>query len=251
MSVEGYDLGGRVAVVTGGSRGLGREMVRGLARAGADVMIVSRNVEPCQALADEVAAEHGVRAVAHACHAGRWDELAALADAAYATFGRVDVLVNNAGKSPLYDDVADVDERMWDSVIGLNLKGPFRLSQLIGARMKQAGRGSIVNISSVGAIRPTPEIVPYAAAKAGLHAVTEGLAHAFGPEVRVNCVMPGTFLTDIADHWDMDAFGRRAQGFALERGGRPEEIVGAVLYLAGDAAGYTTGAVLPVHGGHP
>lgn len=248
--IEGFDLTDRVCVVTGGSRGLGREMVLAFARAGADVMIVSRRLDACEALAEEVAAETGRRAVGHAAHVGRWAEVDALADAAYETFGRVDVLVNNAGKSPLYESVTDISEEMWDSVIGLNLKGPFRLAANVGTRMKAAGSGSIINVSSTGAIRPRPEILPYAAAKLGLHAVTEALAPALGPEVRVNCIMPGAFLTDISKAWDMEAFEERAQGFALRRGGAPHEIVGAALYLAGDASSYTTGAVIPVHGGY-
>jgi NAD(P)-dependent dehydrogenase (short-subunit alcohol dehydrogenase family) len=249
---ELFDLTGRVAVVTGGSRGLGREMVLGFARAGADVVIASRKLESCQALAREVEAETGRRALAHACHVGRWEDVERLADAAYAAFGTVDVLVNNAGMSPLYDHVVNVAEDLWDKVIAVNLKGPFRLTALVGTRMAAGAGGSIITVSSVGSIRPYGDIVPYAAAKAGLNAMTVAFAHAFGPKVRVNCIMPGTFVTDINRGWNWEEFGtKHAVRFALRRAGEAAEIVGAALYLASDASSYTTGAILRVDGGVP
>jgi NAD(P)-dependent dehydrogenase (short-subunit alcohol dehydrogenase family) len=243
-----FDLSGRVALVTGGSRGLGREIVLGLAAAGADVIIASRKLEACEAVAEEARAA-GVRALPVACHVGRWSELEGLTEAAYAEFGKVDVLVNNAGMSPLYGELTEIDEALWDKVHDVNLKGPFRLTALIGTRMTTAGGGSIVNISSAVARRPRPDVLPYAAAKAGVEAVTVAFAHAFGPAVRVNCIAAGTFFTDVSKHWDMAAFEDIAEGFALRRGARPAEIVGSVLYLASDASSYTTGAVLQVDGG--
>ena len=247
-----FDLTDRVAVVTGGSRGLGREMVLGFARAGADVVIASRKVESCQALARQVEAETGRRALAHACHVGRWQDLDRLADAAYQTFGKVDVLVNNAGMSPLYDQVVNVTEDLYDKVLAVNLKGPFRLTALVGTRMAAGAGGSIINVSSVGSIRPYGDIVPYAAAKAGLNAMTVAFAHAFGPKVRVNCIMPGTFVTDINRGWDWKEFdAKHAVRFALRRAGEAGEIVGAALYLASDASSYTTGTILKVDGGVP
>jgi NAD(P)-dependent dehydrogenase (short-subunit alcohol dehydrogenase family) len=247
-----FDLTDRVAVVTGGSRGLGREMVLGFARAGADVVIASRKLESCQALARQVEAETGRRALAHACHVGRWQDLDRLADAAYQTFGKVDVLVNNAGMSPLYDQVVNVTEELYDKVLAVNLKGPFRLTALVGTRMAAGAGGSIINVSSVGSIRPYGDIVPYAAAKAGLNAMTVAFAHAFGPTVRVNCIMPGTFVTDINRGWDWKEFdAKHAVRFALRRAGEAAEIVGAALYLASDASSYTTGTILKVDGGVP
>ena len=244
-----FDLSGRVALVTGGSRGLGRAMVLGFAEAGADVVIASRKLEACEAVAREVEAL-GRAALPYACHVGHWDELDGLVDAAYSRFGVVDVLVNNAGMSPLYPDPASVTEELYDKVLDVNLKGPFRLSALVGTRMVASGRGgSIINVSSIGAVRPSAHIVPYAAAKAGLNAMTAGFAKAFGPTVRVNCIMPGSFLTDVTKAWDMDAFEEQAAGFALQRGGEPDEIVGAALYFATDASSYTTGSILTVDGG--
>jgi NAD(P)-dependent dehydrogenase (short-subunit alcohol dehydrogenase family) len=246
-----FDLTGRVAVVTGGSRGLGRAMVDGFAAAGADVVIASRTEQSCVDFATEVEEKHGVSAMPYGLHVGRWDELEPFVRAVYDRFGRVDVLVNNAGMSPLYDGVESVTEALLDKVLDVNLKGPFRLTALVGTRMAAAGRGSIINISSAAAVHPRPAVLPYAAAKAALNALTVGFAHTFGPAVRCNAIMAGTFLTDISRAWDMDAFAERAQGFALRRGGEPAEIVGTALYLASDASSYTTGAVLTVDGGQP
>ena len=249
FDMSAFGLKGRVALVTGGTRGLGRAMVDGFARAGADIVVASRKASACDEVAAAVAASYGVATLGHAAHVGRWDDLSTLVDAAYDRFGRVDVLVNNAGMSPLYESVTDLSEELFDKVIGVNLKGPFRLAALVGTRMAAGYGGSIVNISSMGAVRPRTEILPYAAAKAGLNALTVGLAHTFGPTVRVNAIMAGTFLTDVSKAWDASAFAARAQTFALRRGGEPDEIVGAALYLASDASSYTTGSILTVDGG--
>jgi len=249
---ELFDLTGRVALVTGGSRGLGKAMVLALARCGADVVIASRTLEACEDVAREVQETTGRQAMAYACHVGRWDQLDELVAEAYQRFGKVDVLINNAGKSPLYPNLLDVNEQLWDSVFGLNLKGPFRLSVLVGNRMREAGSGSIVNISTSGALRPEPSFLPYAAAKAGLNNITEALAKEFGPEVRVNCISAGPFETDVTKAWP-DAMKQEGgmPGFALQRIGQPHEVVGAALYLASDASSFTTGALLRVDGGMP
>jgi len=244
-----FDLSDRVAVVTGGSRGLGRDMVFGLAEAGADVVVASRKLENCEAVAKEVEAATGRRALPVGCHVGHWDDLDGLVDTAYNEFGKVDVLVNNAGMSPLYPDVASVTEELWDKTLAVNLKGPFRLAALMGTRMKAAGGGSIINVSSIGSLRPYGGIVPYAAAKAGLNTMTVAMADALGPTVRVNCIVPGSFRTDVVQHWDEATMKGAAERPALKRIGEPSEIVGAVLYFASDASSYTTGALLRIDGG--
>jgi NAD(P)-dependent dehydrogenase (short-subunit alcohol dehydrogenase family) len=249
--LDQFRLTGKVALVTGGSRGLGKAMVTGFARTGADVVIVGRNQDSCAELAAEIEATTGREAMAYACHVGHWDELDPLVDAVYQRFGRLDVLVNNAGKSPLFETLNDVTEQLWDSVFAVNLKGPFRLAVIAGERMAAAGGGSIINISSAASRHPEPFVLPYAAAKIGLNTITAGLAHALGPKVRVNCIMAGPFFTDVSKHWDLDAFAEGAKKHALGRGGDPEEIVGAALYFASDASSYTTGAVLAVEGGLP
>jgi NAD(P)-dependent dehydrogenase (short-subunit alcohol dehydrogenase family) len=247
--VTSFDLTGRVALVTGATRGLGRAMVDGFAQAGADVVVVSRKADACEQVAKQLAADYGVETLPRAAHVGRWAELDGLVEDAYDRFGRVDVLVNNAGMSPLYDSVDSVSEELFDKVVAVNLKGPFRLAALVGTRMAAGDGGSIINISSAGALRPRADILPYAAAKAGVNALTQGMAYAFGPSVRCNAIVAGTFMTDVSSSWDMDAFNARAQAFALQRGGQPDEIVGAALYLASDASSYTTGSLLTVDGG--
>lgn len=243
-----FDLTDKVAVVTGGSRGLGAAMTMAFAEQGARVVVASRKLDACRAHAEAIAAATGREALGVACHVGRWQDCDALIDAVLDRFGRIDVLVNNAGMSPLYPSLAEVSEELFDKVVDVNLKGPFRLAALAAEKMGQGG--SIVNVSSTSSLQPGAAEIPYAAAKAGVNALTVGLAHMLGPKVRVNCIMPGPFLTDISKAWDMEDFERRArETIPLRRGGEPEEIIGAALYLASDASAYTTGAVLKVDGG--
>jgi NAD(P)-dependent dehydrogenase (short-subunit alcohol dehydrogenase family) len=242
-------LAGRIALVTGGSRGLGREIALAFAGAGADVAIVSRKLDSCEALAEQVRALTGRRATAHAAHVGEWDAIPALLDDVESQLGSIDILVNNAGIAPLYPDLEHVSEELFDKVIAVNLKGPFRLMALAGARMVRHGGGSIINISSIASVRPTPDDLPYAAAKAALNITSAGFAQALGPTVRVNTILAGPFYTDISKAWDLDAFEEAAAQYPLQRGGQPDEIVGAALYFAGPSSSYTTGAVLAVDGG--
>jgi NAD(P)-dependent dehydrogenase (short-subunit alcohol dehydrogenase family) len=249
-----FDLTGRVAVVTGGSRGLGREMVLAFAQHGADVVVASRKLVSCEEVARQVEAL-GRRALPVAYHAGSWDDSDRLYETIYAQFGRCDVLVNNAGMSPLYESIDTISEALYDKVLDVNLKGPFRLSALVGTRMAGVDHGgsdggSIIFVSSIASQRPSPVELVYGAAKAGVNNLTYGLARTLGPKVRVNCIVPGPFLTDISKAWDLERFNRTAQtAFALGRGGEPGEIVGAALYLASDASSYTTGTTINVDGG--
>jgi NAD(P)-dependent dehydrogenase (short-subunit alcohol dehydrogenase family) len=245
-----FDLTGKVAVVTGGSRGLGREMVLAFAEHGADVVIASRKLDNCEAVAADVRERFGRRAVAVGYHAGSWDDAQRLHDVAYGELGTVDVLVNNAGMSPLYESVDSITEELYDKVMDVNLKGPFRLSALVGTRMSAGDGGSITFVSSVASQRPSSAELVYGAAKAGINNLTVGLAGTLGPKVRVNCIVPGPFLTDISKAWDLESFRQRVTtAFALGRGGEPHEIIGAALYFASDASSYTTGATLNVDGG--
>lgn len=245
-----FDLSGKVALVTGGSRGLGREMVLAFAEAGADVIIASRKLDSCEATANEVRERTGRRALPVACHVGEWNQVEQLAETAYREFGKVDILVNNAGMSPIYDHVKNVTEALYDKVLDVNLKGPFRLTALVGTRMAEGDGGSIIMVSSTASLHPGANVISYAAAKAGLNAMTIGFAKHFAPTVRVNCIIPGPFLTDISKAWDLEAFNKNARTtIPLQRGGEPGEIVGAALYFASAASSYTTGALLPVAGG--
>ncbi|SCW81141.1 NAD(P)-dependent dehydrogenase, short-chain alcohol dehydrogenase family [Sphingobium faniae] len=247
-----FSLAGKTALITGGSRGLGLEMARGFAAAGANLIIASRKLEACEEAARAIAAT-GAKVMPLATHVGDWDSLEPLSEQAWAAFGGIDVLVNNAGMSPVAPSLVETSERLFDKVIGVNLKGPFRLSALIGSRMQEGRGGSIINISSTGAIRPQPHSAPYAAAKAGLNAITIAFAFAYGPSVRVNGIMAGPFETDIAKTWsdeEKQAYTTRS-GSALRRLGRPDEIVAAALYFASDASSYTSGAIMRVDGGLP
>ena len=245
-----FDLSGKVAVITGGSRGLGRAMAEAFAASGASVVVASRKGEACELAARQIAEATGAETLGLQCHVGDWDACTSLVDTVIERFGRIDVFVNNAGMSPLYESLGSISETLFDKVIDVNLKGPFRLSALVAEHMQAAGGGSIINVSSVAASQPSRAEIPYAAAKAGLNSMTIGLAHMFGPTVRANVIQPGPFLTDISRAWDLDAFNEQARRtIPLQRGGEPEEIVGAALYLASDASSYTTGSVMKVDGG--
>lgn len=241
-----FDLSGKVALVTGGSRGLGLQMVRAFAAHGADVVIVSRKIETCEAAAEEVRGL-GRRALAHAAHVGKWNEIDALLEASYATFGRIDILVNNAGMSPRQPS-HDVTEALFDSVVNLNFKGPFHLAAQVANRMSNGDGGAIINISSTASVVPNPGVVPYAGAKAALNAMTLSFAHEYAPKVRVNAIVAGPFLTDISKAWPEEK--REKSNNALGRPGRPDEIVTTALYLASPASSYTTGAIIRVDGGY-
>jgi len=248
---ELLDFTGQVALVTGGSRGLGKEMALAMAARGADVVVTSRKLDACEEVARQIEGM-GRSALAYACHVGRWEEIQGLVDAAYEKFGKVDILINNAGLSPLYPSLVDVNEELFDKVVGLNLKGPFRLMALVGDRMAKGDGGSMINISSTASVNPSPTSEPYGAAKSGLNALTRSFAFEYGPKVRVNCIIAGPFLTDIAKAWDMDAFEERARNnIALGRGGQPDEIVGAALYLASPSSTFTSGTTIRVDGGSP
>jgi NAD(P)-dependent dehydrogenase (short-subunit alcohol dehydrogenase family) len=243
------NLTGKVAVVTGGSRGIGAAIVRGFAAAGADVVIASRKLGNCEALAAEVREATGRKALAAATHVGRWADCDRLIDVVYAEFGRCDVFVNNAGMSPLYPDLESITEEYYDKVHAVNLKGPFRLGSLVGTRMAAGEGGSIINVGTIGSLRPGSGELVYACAKAGLNALTIGLAEAFGPSVRVNAILPGPVMTDIADAWSQEQKDAAARNSPLGRIGRPDDYVGPALWLASDAAAWVTGVLLRVDGG--
>jgi NAD(P)-dependent dehydrogenase (short-subunit alcohol dehydrogenase family) len=185
-----FDLTGKVSVVTGGSRGLGREMCLAFAAHGASVVVASRKVDACDELARQISDTRVTEALGVACHVGRWDDCDALVATTLERFGRIDVLVNNAGMSAFYSSLGSVSEELFDRVIGVNLKGPFRLSALAAEHMPAHDGGSIVNVNSIAAVEPSAAKVPYDAAKAGLNALTVALAHMFGPTVRANGIMP-------------------------------------------------------------
>jgi NAD(P)-dependent dehydrogenase (short-subunit alcohol dehydrogenase family) len=241
-----FDLSNKIAVVTGGSRGLGREMVLAFAKAGADVVIASRKLEACETVAREVE-KLGRRALPLAAHVGKWEDNDRLAEAAFKHFGRIDILVNNAGMSPLAPSLVETTEALFDKVIDINFKGPFRLSSLVGEKMTAGNGGVIILLSSTASFLPMPHTIPYGGAKAAVNAMTVALAKLYGPKVRVNCICPGPFLTDVSTAWRDDKAAQQRLG--LRRFGDPKEIVGTALYLASDASSYVTGQVIRVDGG--
>jgi len=245
------DLTGKVAVVTGGSRGLGLEIARGLSHAGASVAIASRKLESCNDVVKELTAAGG-RASAHAFDAGRWEDCDRLYAEVTERWGGAHILVNNVGKSPVAPSSLETSAELFDKIIAINLRSVFRLSALFGKQMQDRGNGAIVNISSTGSLRPDPSFAPYAAAKSGVNVLTETFAQELGPQVRVNTIMPGPFHTEGTRSWSRsDAFTQHAKrSLPLGRGGEPPEIVGAVLYLVSELSSFTTGACIAVDGGH-
>jgi NAD(P)-dependent dehydrogenase (short-subunit alcohol dehydrogenase family) len=243
-----HDLTGKVAVVTGGSRGIGRAIVQALAEAGADVVIASRKLDACEAAAEEVRAATGSRAVPIACHVGRWADCDRLVAESLARLGRLDVLVNNAGMSPLYESLDKVSEELYDKTLAVNLKGPFRLAVLAATHMAGHDGGSIINIGTTGSLVASVNELPYACAKAGLNALTVGLAEAYAPRVRVNAILPGPFRTDVSKAWAPPE-GAEVPFVPLGRIGRPEEVAPLAVHLASAASSFTTGAIIRVDGG--
>jgi NAD(P)-dependent dehydrogenase (short-subunit alcohol dehydrogenase family) len=244
-----FDLTGKVIIVTGGSRGLGLAMSRAFAEAGAQVVISSRKADGCERAAQHIERETGRACLPIACHVGDWEACDALVQRVNERFGKIDVLVNNAGMSPLYESPSTVSRALFDKVIAVNLAGPFRLSAVVGEQMARNEGGSIINVSSIAAVAPSAVELPYAAAKAGLNNLTQGLAHTLGPKVRCNCIMPGPFLTDISLAWSEEVKAAMVSLVPMKRAGQPDEIIGAALYLASDASRFTNGAVIKVDGG--
>jgi len=247
----------QTAIATASTSGIRLAIAQAFARSGMNV-VLNRVGDPAaiEKLRADLVRGTGRRALAVGYHAASWGDADRLADTALAEFGRVDVLVNNAGMSPLYSSLDSISEDLYDKVMGVNLKGPFRLSAVIGAHMSSPGMdgrirgGAIINVSSTASQRPSQNEVVYGAAKAGVNNLTVGLARTLGPKVRVNCIVPGPFLTDISKAWDLESFNKRAEAaFALGRGGEPHEIVGAALYLATAAGSYTSGTLVNVDGG--
>ena len=248
-----FDLTGRVAIVTGSTKGIGRAMVEGLAAAGASVVVSSRKQDLCDAVAAEIAASTGADVLALACHVGEWDLVPTFVEAVTARFGRIDVLVNNAGISPARVTPGEMTLDYWRKVFSVNLEGPLRLSQLAAPVMRDGGGGSIVNIGTMAAYGPGPAICAYGASKAGLLNLTKSMAIEWAPwKVRVNMLSPGPFTSEMllgAAKSDPGYLDMVAGGTTLKRVADTAEIVGPVLYLASEASSFVTGDDISVSGG--
>jgi len=249
LTIPSLNAQGKVAVITGASKGLGRAMALGFAEAGAAVVVSSRKQDACEKVAGEIR-EMGRRSLAVACHVGDWNQCEALVETAVAEFGRIDVLVNNAGIAPVPPSLLGVTVDLFDKTVAVNLKGPLRLTALAAEHMGPGA--SIINISSKASLHPNPFTVVYAAAKAGLNALTMAAAQEFGGRgIRVNAIVCGTFHTDSfhksAPTPEMQA--DMARRVALGRIASPDEIVGTALYLASEASSYLTGQLIVLDGG--
>jgi NAD(P)-dependent dehydrogenase (short-subunit alcohol dehydrogenase family) len=252
-SDEMFDLTGRVAVVTGSTRGIGRAILEGLSRAGASVVVSSRRQDSC----DEVAARTraaGGKAIGIACHVGDWDAIPDFVDAVVDQCGRIDVLFNNAGINPPVEDVNSVSVQLWRKVFNVNVEGALRMSQCVAPVMRDGGGGSIVNVGSMEGYSPShPRSVVYGASKAALRNLTVSMANAWSPwAVRVNLLCPGPFATEML----LEAEQAFPGSLNLLAGMNPQhrvaelrEIVGPALYLASDASSFVTGDDIAVSGG--
>ena len=250
-ALDTFDLTGKVSLVTGATKGLGRAIVQGLAEAGSDVVVVSRKPELCDIVAKEVEATTGRRALSAACHVGDWDAIPALIDRVHDEFGRLDVVINNAGINPTPTPVCDISSEYFDKLIAVNVKGPVRLAALAAERMERGG--SIVNVTTVGAYQGGPGVSMYTAGKAALMNFTKVMAAEWvGRGIRVNSLAPGPFMTEMMKgtaKYDDQFIARSAQATLMNRVAEPEEIVPLVLYLASDASSYVTGEDFAIAGG--
>lgn len=250
VSPESFSLSGKVALVTGGSRGIGKAIAVGLAKFGADVAVTSRKLPDLEEVAAEIKGL-GRRSMAVATHVGRVDEIKNLVPKVKDELGRIDILVNNAGTNPTMDPAIDIEERAWDSIMNLNLKGLFFLGQAVARLMKEQGGGKIINVASVAGI--TPDILPvYSISKAGVIMATKVMAQQWAQyNIRVNAIAPGLVKTRFSEAlWSNPDIAQAVMTRTpLQRIAEPEEMVGAVIFLASDASSYVTGHVLVVDGG--
>jgi NAD(P)-dependent dehydrogenase (short-subunit alcohol dehydrogenase family) len=248
-----FDLTGRVAIVTGSTKGIGRAMAEGLARAGASVVVSSRKRDACEKVAAEIEEATGSQTLGLACHVGDWDAVGTFVEEVNGHFGRIDVLVNNAGINPARIGPADMTLDYWQKVFSVNVEGPLRTCQLVAPLMRDQGGGSIVNIASMGGYSGGANICAYAASKAALINLTKSMAQEWAPwKVRVNALSPGPFISEMMEGAERSAPGFKAMvasGTLMKRVADPREIVGPVVYLASDASSFVTGDDISVSGG--
>ena len=250
MALAKFSLEGKVALVTGASRGIGRAIALAFADAGADVAISGRKLSDLEAVAEEIKAK-GRKSMALASHIAKIDDSKTLVAKVKSAWGRIDILVNNAGTNPYYGPLLDAEEWAWDVTMNVNLKGPFLLGQLVAKVMREQGGGSIINIASIAGIIPS-ELNIYSVTKAGLIMLTKVMAKEWGQyKIRVNAIAPGVVKTRLSEAlWKEPAKGEEAaRTKALGYIGLPEDIAGAALFLASDASSYLTGETILVDGG--
>jgi NAD(P)-dependent dehydrogenase (short-subunit alcohol dehydrogenase family) len=240
-------LEGKVALVTGGSRGIGKAIAHAFAEAGAQVMITSRKAESCE----QTARELGSSVLWEVGHVGHSEDAERVIDATIDRLGGLDILVNNAATNPYAGPTIDVDRARWDKTLEINLSAPLVWTQLAWRRSLKQHGGVVINISSVGGFSTNPILGVYDVTKAALIHLTKQLAAELGPRVRVNAIAPGLIRTDFARAlWEGDRGAQVARSYPLERLGEPEDVGAAALYLADDAAsGWITGHTIVLDGG--
>ncbi len=250
---ELFDLSGRVAIVTGSTKGIGRAMAEGLAGAGATVVVSSRKQELCDTVAAEVTSATGSAAVGIACHVGQWEDIPSFIDKVVDRCGRIDVLVNNAGINPGRFSPSTMTLEYWRKVFAVNVEGPLRTSQLTAPIMRDQGGGSIVNIASMAAYSGGSDICAYGSSKAALVNLSKSMSQEWASwGVRVNVLAPGPFQSEMTEGAERAQPGFKdmiANGTYQKRVADPREIVGPVVYLASDASSYVTGDEIAVCGG--
>jgi NAD(P)-dependent dehydrogenase (short-subunit alcohol dehydrogenase family) len=249
MTSPSFRLDGKVALITGGSKGLGRAMALGFAEAGADIVVASRRLEACERVADEIRSQ-GRQALAIGCHVGEWEQCESLISRAMDEWGHLEILVNNAGIAPAPPSLLGISEILFDKTMAVNVKGPVRITALAAEHLPEGG--SIINISSKAAVRPTPFTMVYSASKAALNAFTQAASQELGPKgIRVNAIVCGPFHSDSFDKAlsSPEFEGMVTAQISLGRIGSAEEIVGTALFLASDASSYMTGSLIALDGG--
>lgn len=248
-----FDLTGKVVIITGSTKGIGRSMVSGLSGAGASVVVSSRKQDLCEQVAAEIRAETGGDVLPLACHVGDWEAIPGFVEAVVERFGRIDALVNNAGINPAPTTVSAMTLEYWRKMFSVNLEGPLRMSQCVAPVMRDGGGGSIVNIATMAAYSGGSNVCAYGASKAALVNLTKSAAQEWAPwNIRVNALSPGPFITEMVEGADRVRPGFKdviANGTLMKRIADPAEIVGPVLYLVSDASSYVTGDDLSVSGG--
>jgi len=257
IDLDKFSLQGKTAIVTGGGRGIGKAIAQGFAKAGAKVAITSRKIEALEATAAEIKA-FGGEALPIQSHLGKMEGIDKMVNTVTEAFGRIDILVNNAGASPAMGTVLDSDERLWETIMNLNLKGLYFTSQTVAKIMKQQGGGKIINIASIDGFKPEYGVSIYSISKAGVRMITRAFALELAPfNIQVNAIAPGPISTKMLNsHWfhlppEEVKKGKEALAHKTPMGriGEPDEIAGAAIYLASDASSYTTGTEIVVDGG--
>jgi NAD(P)-dependent dehydrogenase (short-subunit alcohol dehydrogenase family) len=246
-----FDLSGKIALVTGASRGIGAAIAKSFAAAGASVVLASRRQENLDRVADEIRGAGG-NALPVATHTGDQEAVAALADRITESYGGVDILVNNAATNPHFGPILTADESHWDKILDVNVKGYFRLVRACIPAMHARGGGKIINIASIAGLEPQPGMGIYCVSKAAVLMLTEVLAlELAGDNIQVNAIAPGFIKTQFSRAiWENPALNERVlAGIPQQRMAAPEELTGAALYLASDASSFTTGTTLLVDGG--